>query len=75
MTLDDAIRVMARVWAGANEDVEGGLLDTAEKEVSDQQRQRRKAAPPNLNRVERKKERKEKRAAAKRANAETPSAP
>jgi len=75
MTLDDAIKVMARVWAGANEDVEGGLLDTVERDVMDRQRLRRKAPPPNLNRIERKKERQEKRAAMKRANAETPSAP
>lgn len=75
MTLDDALKVMARVWAGANEDVDGGLLDTVDSEVTDRQRLRRKAPPPNLNRIERKKERQEKRAAMKRANAETPSAP
>jgi len=75
MTLDDAVKMMARVWAGANEDVEGGLLDTLEREVSERQRLRRKAPPPNLNRIQRKKERKEKKAALKRANAETPSAP
>lgn len=75
MTLDDAIKMMARVWAAANEDIEGGLLDTLDREVSERQRLRRKAPPPNLNRIERKKRRKEERAAAKRANAETPSAP
>jgi hypothetical protein len=74
MSLDDAVKMFARVWAGANEDVEGGLLDTLEREVSEKQRLRRKAPPPNLNRLERKKERKEKKAALKRANAETPSA-
>jgi hypothetical protein len=75
MTLDDALKVMARVWAGANEDVDGGLLDTVEGEVTDRQRLRRKAPAPNLNRIERKKERQEKRAATERANAETPSVP
>jgi hypothetical protein len=74
LTLNEAVAVMARVWAGANEDVGGDLIDTIRAEPTGREHRTRKAAPPSLNRVERKKQRQEKRAL-KRSSTETPSVP
>jgi len=74
LTLNEAVAVMARVWAGVNDDVEGTLIDASQIDVNGRQRRKLKAAQPSASRVERKKQRREKRAL-KRANAETPSAP
>jgi len=75
LTLGEAVAIMARVWAEANDDVEDGLVDTAQSEATGRKRRKHRAASSILTRAQRKKQRQEKRAMARtESNTETPTA-